>query len=86
MDNIIDIYIKEVLEETIKKNNNKYCLISKKRKNLGCYRSKKSAKKREKQVNYFKHIKKEEELDEMSTAVGLVGAVGKRYREEDQNE
>ena len=35
-----------------------YKLVSHKGKSLGKYRSKKAAKKREKQVNYFKYLKK----------------------------
>ena len=47
--------------ETIRKRGNKYCLLSlKTKKNLGCYSSRKKAKHREKQVNYFKHLNKEE--------------------------
>ena len=43
--------------EHIVKKGSKYCLKSKKSgKNLGCYDSKKGAKKREKQVQYFKHM------------------------------
>jgi hypothetical protein len=54
-----------VLNETIVKRKNKFCLISKKTgRNLGCYRSKNGAKKREKQVQYFKHLK------EMSSIAG----------------
>lgn len=50
--------IKIFITETIRKKGNKYCLLSKKtKKNLGCFRSKRAAKKREKQVQYFKHIK-----------------------------
>lgn len=40
---------------TIKKVKEGYRLISKKGKNLGTYDSKAGAKKREKQVQYFKH-------------------------------
>jgi len=44
--------------EHIVKQGSKYCLKSKKNnKNLGCYDSKKGAEKREKQVQYFKHMK-----------------------------
>jgi hypothetical protein len=46
------------IQERIVKQGSKYCLKSKKNnKNLGCYSSKKGAKKREKQVQYFKHMK-----------------------------
>jgi len=49
------------LREVIEKSGDEWCLRSKKktkadkRKNLGCYPSKAGAKKREKQVQYFKH-------------------------------
>jgi len=49
---------KEDLDEIIKKSGDEYCLKSMKDKNLGCYSSKAGAKKREKQVQYFKHKKK----------------------------
>jgi len=63
----------DIINETITKRGNKYCLLSKKTKrNLGCYNSKTKAIKREKQVQYFKHIK------EMSSAGagGLQGYAG----------
>lgn len=45
------------IEEHIVKQGKKYCLKSKKNnKNLGCYPTKAGAKKREKQVQYFKHM------------------------------
>jgi hypothetical protein len=48
----------ESLDEHIVKKGSKYCLMSKKtNKNLGCYPTKAGAKKREKQVQYFKHAK-----------------------------
>jgi hypothetical protein len=44
------------IEEHIVKSGSKYCLKSKKTgRNLGCYPSKSGAKKRERQVQYFKH-------------------------------
>lgn len=50
--------IGENLDETIRKKGSQYCLYSKKsNKNLGCYSSKEGAKKRERQVQYFKHAK-----------------------------
>jgi len=59
------------LNETIKKRGNKYCLLSKKTKrNLGCYNSRTGAEKRERQVQYFKHMKEE------STAAGIQGFSG----------
>ena len=46
---------KSVLNEVIKKEGSKYCVKSKKGKNLGCYDTKEEAEKRLKQVEYFKH-------------------------------
>jgi cytidyltransferase-like protein len=71
--NIQESYIYDIINEEITKKGNKYCLVSiKKHKNLGCYDSKAGAEKREKQVQYFKHVKKE------NMAGGAVaGAVGK---------
>jgi hypothetical protein len=46
------------ITERIVKQGSQWCLKSKKNnKNLGCYPSKKGAQKREKQVQYFKHMK-----------------------------
>ena len=46
------------ITEVIKKSGKKYCLRSKKsNKNLGCYPTKSGARKRERQVQYFKHLK-----------------------------
>lgn len=75
------------LQEIIRKKGGKYCLLSKKnKKNLGCYRSKSGAVKREKQVNYFKNIKKED-VGAASTSAGIVGAPAarkpRRNKEED---
>ena len=54
-----------VIEERIVKKGSEFCLKSKKSgKNLGCYPTKAGAKKREKQVQYFKHMKESVELDE----------------------
>jgi protein-tyrosine phosphatase len=54
-----------IIEERIVKQGKEYCLKSKnKNKNLGCYPTKAGAKKREKQVQYFKHMKESIELDE----------------------
>ena len=50
--------IEEVLDEKVTRKGGEWCLKSKKgNKNLGCYKSKAGVKKREKQVNYFKHLK-----------------------------
>ena len=70
------------LDEVIRKSGTKWCLFPKnktkdgKRKKLGCYPTRAGAVKREKQVQYFKHIKEEQELEEMSAAggAGLHGA------------
>jgi nicotinic acid mononucleotide adenylyltransferase len=64
------------LNEVIRKSGTKWCLFSKKktkdgkRKKLGCYPTRAGATKREKQVQYFKHMKEEQELEEMSAAGG----------------
>ena len=51
--------INELNEHIIQKNG-KYCLVSKKTdKNLGCYDNKNDAEHREKQVQFFKHMKSE---------------------------
>jgi hypothetical protein len=48
----------EQLDEVIRKKDGKYCLFSKKtNRNLGCYPTRAGAMKREKQVQYFKHLK-----------------------------
>ena len=64
------MFMKKIKETTEPKNEEirkvgekKWCLYSKKkgkdgnRKKLGCYSSRKAAKKREKQVNHFKNVK-----------------------------
>jgi hypothetical protein len=44
----------------IRKSGSKYCLLSRKtKKSLGCYRSKTGAKKRERQVQYFKNMEED---------------------------
>jgi nicotinic acid mononucleotide adenylyltransferase len=78
------------LDEVIRKSGTKWCLFSKKktkdgkRKKLGCYPSRAGAVKREKQVQYFKHIKEEQELEEISAAGGggLHGAPSADKQEE----
>ena len=52
----------QVLNEIVVKKGSKWCLVSKKknpktgkRRNLGCYDSKEGVKKRERQVQFFKH-------------------------------
>jgi nicotinic acid mononucleotide adenylyltransferase len=70
------------LNEVIRKSGTKWCLFSKKktkdgkRKKLGCYPTRTGAAKREKQVQYFKHMKEEQELEEMSAAGGGGGIHG----------
>jgi len=55
------------LNEIIRKTGTEYCLYSKKkgkngkRKKLGCYSSRAKAKKRERQIQYFKHMSEEKE-------------------------
>ena len=57
--------IEKKLEEHIVKKGSKFCLKSKKSgKNLGCYPTKAGAKKREKQVQYFKHVNESATLEE----------------------
>jgi len=57
--------IEKKLEERIVKQGSKFCLKSKKSgKNLGCYPTKSGAKKREKQVQYFKHVNESATLEE----------------------
>lgn len=51
--------IEENINEVIRKVGDKYRLYSKKGKNLGTYDSRAGAEKREKQVNYFKHMHEE---------------------------
>jgi len=59
-----------LLAEVIRKSANKWCVLSKsktkdgKRKKLGCYNSRNGAKKRLRQVEYFKTIKEEQEIEE----------------------
>jgi nicotinamide mononucleotide adenylyltransferase len=68
-----------LLNEYIKKSGNKWCVFSKKktkegkRKKLGCYNSRTGAKNRLRQVEYFKSIKEDKELQEMNA--GSTGAV-----------
>lgn len=56
-----DEMLDEIITEIIRKTGGKYCLYSKKktkegkRRKLGCYPSKSGVKKRERQVQYFKH-------------------------------
>lgn len=65
----------EQLDEVIRKKGDKYCLFSKKTKrNLGCYPTRAGAMKREKQVQYFKHLKEtiiREELEKVLIEEGL---------------
>jgi hypothetical protein len=62
------ITFKEYLEEHIVKVDGKYRLVSKKTgKNLGAYPSKEGAEKRERQVQYFKHMGEENESGYIGT-------------------
>jgi len=69
-----------LLAEVIKKSGNKWCVFSKhkaksgKKKKLGCYSSLTGAKKRLRQVEYFKHIKEEQDLEETTGAAAIVGS------------
>jgi hypothetical protein len=54
--NILNNSNENGLNETIRKKDKEYCLYSKKGRNLGCYPNKSGAEKREKQVQYFKHL------------------------------
>jgi nicotinic acid mononucleotide adenylyltransferase len=68
-----------LLAEVIRKSGNKWCVFSKKKtkegkkKKLGCYNSRNGAKKRLRQVEYFKSINEEQELEEMSGAGAVTG-------------
>jgi len=56
----INVIINNIIQERIVRRGKKYCLLSKKTgRNLGCYKTRKKAIKREKQVQYFKHLKME---------------------------
>lgn len=68
-----DNMIIDMLSEMIQKRGSKYCLLSKKtKKSLGCYTSRRGAKKRERQVQYFKNM--EEDVGTM--AAGTVQGGG----------
>lgn len=56
--------------ETIVKKDSEHCLVSKKGKNLGCYDSEKGAEHREKQVQYFKHLKEEDVVEAIFQTLG----------------
>ena len=58
---------KKQLNETIVKRGNEECVISKKGKNLGCSSSHAGAVKRLRQVEYFKHMKEENEQEWSAT-------------------
>ncbi len=67
----------ELLEEHIVKRGNKYCLLSKKTdRNLGCYPSKSGAEKRERQVQYFKHLEEDGAAIAAANTTASVGAMG----------
>jgi hypothetical protein len=80
-----------LLAEIIRKSGNKWCLFSKKktkdgkRKKLGCYNSRNGAKNRERQVQYFKHMKEEQDLEEIS-AVSAGAVTGHVSQEKDLGE
>ena len=83
-ESLIDDIINNMLNERIVKRGSKFCLISKKSdRNLGCYRSKSGAEKREKQVQYFKHMK--EEVGSVAVQ-GYSAPIGRPIkREEEEN-
>lgn len=65
-----DMLEEERIDEVIRKKGDKYCLFSKKTKrNLGCYSSKTEAMRREKQVQYFKHLKEKIIKEEIEKAL-----------------
>lgn len=82
-----------LLAEIIRKSGNKWCVFSKKKtkegknKKLGCYNSRNGAKKRLRQVEYFKSINEEQELEEMNTVSSgaIAGHVSNKEVEEQQN-
>lgn len=77
---IIYDMINTLLDEHIRKKGNKYCLLSKKtNKNLGCYSTRTDARKRERQVQYFKHLK------EMSPAAAVTGYPIKNIDKKEEN-
>ncbi len=79
-----DLLNEQALDEIIRKKGNKYCLLSKKsKKNLGCYNSKSKAKKRERQVQYFKNVKKQENS---AAGIGLSGAPAANYKNNTKKE
>jgi hypothetical protein len=81
--------INKEIEEHIVKKGEKYCLVSKKtHKNLGCYRSRKGAEKREKQVQYFKHLEEDGAAAGSAMGMGSVagGAVSYKHKLEQDNE
>ena len=68
-----------LLAEVIQKSGDKWCVLSKYKtkagrgKKLGCYNTRNGAKKRLRQVEYFKSIKEEQDLEEMaSMSAGMV--------------
>lgn len=79
-----------LLAEVIRKSGNKWCVFSKhkaksgKKKKLGCYNSRAGAKKRLQQVEYFKNIKEQQELEEISAMGG--GAVAGHVIQKDTEE
>lgn len=62
-----------VMHFFIKQEGDKHCVKSHSGKNLGCYESASGAKKRLKQVEYFKHMKAQEGLPDMAPKTGGMG-------------
>jgi hypothetical protein len=87
--NVVQKLTEQLLTEHVRKVGNQYCLFSKKTgKKLGCYDSKKGVKKREKQVQYFKHAKGKKKLEEEGAANsmgagGVQGYAGKYFKDEE---
>jgi cytidyltransferase-like protein len=71
--------IYDLINEIVVKRKNKFCLLSKAtRRNLGCYTSKSGVKKRERQVQYFKHM---EETSGVGAVAGFASPLGKKIKE-----
>jgi hypothetical protein len=77
--NLNENTIYDLISEIVVKRKNKFCLLSKAtRRNLGCYTSKSGVQKREKQVQYFKHM---EETSGVGAVAGFTSPFGKIIEE-----
>lgn len=85
--NTIQKLSEQLLTEHVRKVGDQYCIYSKKTgKKLGCYSSKKGVKKREKQIQYFKHKKLEEDGTGAANSMGgngIQGYAGKYFKDEE---